>query len=231
MTRTPRHRRSWLVGLGLLLILGLALGLRMSLGFRWRSDATKDLDEAGALELSSEPPEGRYANAEEGARYEEERRQEAIELSRREERGPIRCLLEARPAASALRQPELRVRLVNRSDEAVTLWYNQFLLEHVTFIFRDPDDRVVGTFCYAHVPSLYRSRSQLPVTTLKPGEADTSTLYLSVASGRNFQRLWPGRYSLEATFQYRDRGGFPSPNQQMLARSERIPIRVVAGAE
>jgi hypothetical protein len=230
MTRTARHRRPWLAGLGLLLVLGLALGLHVYFA---RGLVGRDEAGDGELELSSEPPSGGWADPDAGARQEEQRRQEAIELSRREEQGPIRCVLEAMPAATTPGKPEVRVRLVNRSDEAVSLGYDQSILEHVTFLFRDPDGRVVGTFCYLHVLSPFspRDRRPVPVVTLKPGESDTSTLYLSVASGRNHQRLRPGRYSLEATFQYRDPDGIPAATQGMLARSGRLPVRVVAGAE
>ncbi len=66
----------------------------------------------------------------------------------------------------------------------------------------------------------------MPPIILKPGELQTSTLFLSVASDHGFQPLRPGLYSLEAVFHENSFFDPLGPKEAMLARSNRVSIRV-----
>jgi hypothetical protein len=178
----------------------------------------------GELRLPAKRSLGGWADPKSGADFEESSRQARVELSRRKASGPIRCVLHARPGAAAKREPELEVELKNASGEPVTLTVHTFLLDLVTFVFRDPDDQVVGTFCYvlmhSHFPFTY------PTVTLKADESKASGLHLSVAAFRGYQDLKPGLYSSEAVFEARSSLGRPVPDVPMLARAARLLVRV-----
>jgi hypothetical protein len=176
-----------------------------------------------SLLLPAAPPQGNWGDPKEGARWEESRRQIGIELSRRKENGPIRCTLRVRSGAAARSEPELEVELRNISNKPVTIGIHRFLLDTVTFILRDPEDNVMSSFCYVTVHSTLEA---LPPVTLNPAEADTSTIFLSVAANHGFQPLRPGIYSLEAVFHEHSFFDPLGPSDGMLARSNRIPIRV-----
>jgi hypothetical protein len=176
-----------------------------------------------ALFLSAAPPQGNWGDPKEGARWEEKRRQIGIDLSRRKENGPIRCTLRVRPGAAAHNEPEMEVELRNVSDKPVTIGIHRFLLDTVTFILRDPEGNVVSSFCYVTVHSTINA---LPPVTLNPDEVDTSRIFVSVAADHGFQPLRPGIYSLEAVFHENSFFDPLGPAEGMLARSNRIPIRV-----
>jgi hypothetical protein len=179
----------------------------------------------GELRLPARRPQGGWADPKSGAEFEESRRQDGIELSRRMEAGPIRCIFRARPGAAARNEPELEVELKNVSADPVTLTVHRSLIDRVTFVFRDPDGGVVGTFCSAHLHSPYSPNERFPTVTLKPGESKTASLYLSVAAFRGYQDLQPGLYSVEAVFEARAGCGH-FPDMPMLARSNRLQVRV-----
>ena len=132
-------------------------------------------------------------------------------------------MLKAVEGSNAEYGPELEVTLTNTSDQAVTLGIFQILLDLVTFIFRAPDDSVVSSFCTLPTHSTFQSR---PPVILKPGESKTSKILLSAATDHGFQPLQPGLYSLEAVFHDKLFVGLPIPEQTMLARSNRMVIRV-----
>jgi hypothetical protein len=179
--------------------------------------------ETPTLSLPAAPPQGRWGDPKEGAQWEEKRRQIGIELSSHKENGSIRCSLRVRPGAAAWKEPELEVELRNTSDKPATIRIHRTLLDAVTFVLRDPEDKVVSSFCYVTVHSTFET---LPPITLRPGEAKLSQMFLSVAADHGFQPLRPGVYSLEAVFH---ENSFFDPLGQvegMLARSDRIPVRV-----
>ena len=186
-------------------------------------DRQKSENQSAELVLPAEPPQGGYSDPSRGADQEELFRQIGIELSRRKEVGPVRCMLKAVEGSNAGHRPELEVTLTNTSDQAVTLGILQILLDLVTFIFRAPDDSVVSSFCTLPTHSTLQSR---PPVILKPGESKTGIITLSEATGRGFQPLQPGLYSLEAVFHDQLFYGPPIPEQTMLARSNRMVIRV-----
>jgi hypothetical protein len=175
------------------------------------------------LWIPSAPPGGCWGDPEEGARWEEEQRRIGVELSRRQERGPIRCSLRVRKGAAFRQGAELEVKLTNSSDKPVTIPVHRFLLDQVTFIFRDPDDNVVSSFCYVNVDSDLRSA---PPVVLRPGESDNSPIFLSVATDHGYRTLRPGLYSLEAVFHETRLFDALGPDRSLLARSHRIPVRV-----
>lgn len=113
--------------------------------------------------------------------------------------------------------------LRNASDEPVTLRIHRLLLDTVTFIFRDPDDKVVSSFCYVTMHSTFEAESPI---ILGPGECKTSQVFLSVASDHGFQPLRPGLYSVEAVFHENSFFDPLGPDKTMLARSNRIAVRV-----
>jgi hypothetical protein len=168
------------------------------------------------LYLPADPPQGCWADVEEGARSEEHQREVGIDLSRREECGPVRCALRVIRGATARREPELEVELTNTSEEPVLVQIHRFPLDQVTFVLRDPDDAVVSSFCYRTVSS---QAGPSPPIALGPGESDTSRVYLSVAADHGFQPLRSGLYSLEAVF----------VQPTMLARSNRLTVIVSDG--
>jgi hypothetical protein len=107
----------------------------------------------------------------------------------------------------------------------------RLLLDNVTFVFRDPDDNVVSSFCYITVHSSFDRK---PPIVVKPGESASDRIYLSVACDHGFQPLKPGLYSLQAVFHHgsdfridaptKVHGGYPY--EAMLAKSNRLPVRV-----
>ena len=175
------------------------------------------------LFLPAEPPQGKWVDPDGGARWEELRRQIGIELSRRKEVGPVRCMLKTVQGADTGYGPELEVTLTNTSDQAVTLKIHQWLLDLLTFIFRAPDDSIVSSFCSVGIHSTLQSR---PPIILKPGESKMSDILLSSAADHGYQPLRPGLYSLEAVFHDKLFAYLPVPEQTMLARSNRILVRV-----
>jgi hypothetical protein len=178
--------------------------------------------------LSAKPPEGGYADPEGGARWEQERCDAAAELCKLDERGPVRCRLEYsdldRDAKTG--NSGLTIRLTNASDGPIDLWYQAYgLLAHVTFVLRDPDGWVVGTFCYSVLSSRAMDRPD-GVVALEPGQSHDVSALLSIAAGRGYRKLKPGRYVLQAVFDYRDFNGYPVPGQRFVARSNRLPVLV-----
>jgi hypothetical protein len=121
------------------------------------------------------------------------------------------------------KEGELEVELRNTSDAPVTLRIHRTLLDTVTFIFRDPEGKVVSSFCYVTVHSTLHAD---PPIILGPGESRTGEILLSVACDHGYQSLRPGLYSLEAVFH--DDSFFDplGPDGSMLARSNRIAVRV-----
>jgi hypothetical protein len=178
---------------------------------------------AEELFMPSEARHGQWGDPVEGARSEDLRRKIGNELSRLKDTGPIRCSLRAKPPAAAWNEPELEVELENVSNANVTIHIHQMLLDNVTFIFRAPDDSVVSTFCYVTVHSMFESK---PPVVLRPREAQSSLIYLSVAGDHGFQSLRPGMYSLEAVFHDKLFHDLPIPELKMVARSNRVAIRV-----
>jgi hypothetical protein len=93
----------------------------------------------------------------------------------------------------------------------------------MTFIFRDPDHKVVSSRSPVLLHSVYRPGSAV---TLKPGESASCTIYLIHAAEHGFQPLRPGLYSLEAVFNDKCISSLPICEYRMLARSNRLSVRV-----
>ncbi len=224
MKSIRRPFRSFLVPIGCLVLLALVVV------YLFRERSTEYAFSASSsnvdVYLPSEPPEGRYGDLKEGEDPDEEKRQIGIEFSRgREESGPIRCRLRAIPNAAALEDSELEVELGNACNEIITLQGHQSLLDYMTFIFRDPDDKVVSS----NSPILLRSvYLKVPGVTLKPGESASCNIYLFHAAEHGFQPLRPGLYSLEAIFHdpFYIRLPFSISEFQKFARSNRLSVRV-----
>ncbi len=176
------------------------------------------------LFMSSKPRQGHWEIA--GAGWDEGRRKIGIELSRREDVGPIRCSLRVKPGAAARKEPEFEVELKNVSDANATIHVHQFVLDNVTFLLRASDDAIVGSFCYVGLHSTMESK---PPVILRPGESQSSPIYLSVLGDHGFQSLQPGVYSLEAVFHDKHIFNLPLPEFGMVARSNRVAIRVGDG--
>jgi hypothetical protein len=175
------------------------------------------------LALSSAAPQGSWGDPEEGARWEQGRRKIGVQLSARNERGPVRIALRVRPGAARWKERELEVELRNTSDKPVALRIHQTLLDTVTFVFRDPEGNVVSSFCYVTVHSTVYPA---PPIILGPGKSKTDDIFLSVACDHGFQTLRPGLYSLEAVFHENSFFDPLGPDGSMLARSNRVPVRV-----
>jgi hypothetical protein len=213
--RFPDRRALIFGAVVLLALVALWLALRNRKPHQEDGPEPGDKDE---LFLSADPPVGRWDDPAAGARSEEHRREIGVALSRREEAGPVRCVLRAVPGSAASKKPEVEVELINTGMFAVRVPILRSLLDRVTFIFRGPDDEVVSSFCYLTVYSDFHAN---PPLLLKPGEPLRDSLYLSVAADHGFQALRPGMYSLEAVFT----SGLGEP-RTLLARSNRLPVRV-----
>jgi hypothetical protein len=187
------------------------------------SPSPEAISAGSELFLPSSAPQGNWGNPAEGARWEEEQRAIGLELSRRKESGPVRCSLRIRLGIAAREKPEVEVRLRNVSDDAVALRIHGHLLDTVTFIFRDPDGKVVSSFSTVYLHSTLRTE---PPMILGPGESKASEIFLSVACGRGFRPLRPGLYSIQAVFPNNSVIGPPGLERTMLARSNRISVRV-----
>jgi hypothetical protein len=175
------------------------------------------------LRLSSAPRQGSWGDPKAGERWEKDRRNIGVALSRREERGPMRCALRVCSGAAARDKPELEVQLKNCSEYSVALYIHRLLLDLVTFILRDPDGNVESSFCYMTTHSNFEP---LPPVILKPGESKASSIFLSVASDHGFRPLRPGLYSLEAVFHEHGFLDPLGPDHSMFARSNRLLVRV-----
>jgi hypothetical protein len=112
------------------------------------------------------------------------------------------------------------VRVVNPSDAAVTLRGYTTLIDHVTFILRDPEGAAVSSFCYATVRSP-RSYEAPPPFVFRPGDEQADTLYLTVAADHGFRPLRPGRYTIQAVFT-----GATDDEGEIVARSDALPVLV-----
>jgi hypothetical protein len=62
----------------------------------------------------------------------------------------------------------------------------------------------------------------VPRKSLQPGEAYTAGICLTTL--RDYLDVPPGRYRIEAVFQYGDLGGWPEDEQHFLARSGAVEI-------
>jgi hypothetical protein len=223
MRSIRRPFRSFLVPIGCLVLLSLLVV------YLFRERHTEYAFSASSfnvdLYLPSEPPEGSYGDLKEGQDPDVERRQIGIELSHREECGPIRCRLRAIRDAAAMTVPELEVELGNASHDPITLQGHQGLLDYMTFIFRDPDDQVVSSCSPVLMHSVYLPA---PAVILKPGESASCTIHLFHAAEHGFQPLRPGLYSIEAVFENHDflSGPMPISESRMFARSNRLSVRV-----
>ena len=164
---------------------------------------------------------GEWFNSTEGKRWEELRRNIGVELSKCKEAGPIRCKLSHAEADEL--GPLLKLELTNVSHAEVSVPVFQMLLDNVTFILRAPDDGVVSSFCYLTVHSTFDPQ---PPVVMSPGKTRSAEVYVSTAANHGHQSLKPGLYSLEAVFHDPSFSGLPLPNFKMLARSNRISIRV-----
>jgi hypothetical protein len=158
---------------------------------------------------------------------------------RGEEIGPICCRLTALPPAEdGGQQPDLRLELMNVSEKPVSLWYSTWPYSHVTFVVLDGNGEIVGEFHYGSLSSqlvLINSATGRPdparlppVLTLQPGETYSAALFSDVIGKYCDGPAVSGRYRLRAVFSYKDVGGFPSPNQRMLSRSNCLPVRIGA---
>jgi hypothetical protein len=229
-----RFRTGWIVSGGLVLVLAVVflvhddrLPIPEPEAGKVDQKAGNDDQKASSAELflPSTARQGNWGNAEEVVRWEEMRRQIGIELSHRKESGPVRCELRIRKRAATRAEPELEVQLTNTSDDSVTIHIHQLLLDNVTFVFRRSDDQVVSSSCCV---TKHSTKCVKPPMILDPHESKTAQVFLWVAADHGFQELRPGIYSLEAIFH--DKSFFftdlPYPDQLMLARSNRVAVRV-----
>jgi hypothetical protein len=150
------------------------------------------------------------------------------------DQGPIRCHLVRAGGWWGQDRPEVRIQLTNTSDRPVSLWYSLAPHYHITFLIRDSEGKEVGKFWWGSLSSLKvmcdpetgRPMKPPPMLTLQPGETHTGEVYLSVLRDHCNGPRVPGRYWLEAVFDYHDLGGVPEPNQRFSARSPGLPLDV-----
>lgn len=164
-----------------------------------------------------------WFDAVEGKRWEELRREIGSALSKCKEAGPIRCKLIRTPADDL--GPQLKLELTNVSKVEVKVQVFQMLLDNVTFILRAPDGSVVSSFCYltVHSPSFDQ---QPHAVVIGPDKSQSAGIYVSTATDHGSQSLRAGVYSLEAVFHDLSFSQLPLPDFKILARSNRIAIRV-----
>jgi hypothetical protein len=130
------------------------------------------------------------------------------------ERGPIRCIL--RRAGAGPEKAELA--LMNEGDRPRRFWHTVFgLKEHVTMALRDYLGEVVAHLDWSLLSSsTIRKGFIVPARDVLVEEVSPS----SILHNHHGPRLEPGRYWLQAIFEYHD------PGERMFSRSERIPVEV-----
>jgi hypothetical protein len=150
------------------------------------------------------------------------------------ERGPIRCRLTpfSAPAHGEDCNKDVKLELINTSDRPVTIWggFPMGPFHHVTFLVRDRSGNVVREYTPARSdardmlidPKTHRPTGDVPIITLAPGEVRAQLFILSVREHKLPGPHLPASSQVEAVFWYEDCGGFPSPGQNMLARSQRL---------
>lgn len=148
----------------------------------------------------------------------EERRRLEHELANRPDHGPIRCSLRLRHDGT--KEHWLVVELKNDSQRHATIRNTRYGNEDVTFVFRDSDERVVGSFCFRSIVSIV---GVLPLV-LAPGESWSFEHSLFVSMEYGCPRLAPGAYSAEAIFKEDTLEG--ARTDGVYARSERVPFWV-----
>ena len=178
------------------------------------------------LHLPAEAPVGSWSDPAEGAREEEEQILAGAVLSGRALTGPIRCRLRAICSAGSAGGPDLELAASNTSDAPFALRGSASLLDHATFVFRGPSGEVVGSFCYAAIRSPALLGGEPPSLVLPPGAEQAENIYLSVAAGRGFRPLPPGRYSIEAVLHKPSDRGASGDRLEVLAASARLPVIV-----
>jgi hypothetical protein len=120
---------------------------------------------------------------------------------------------------------QIEVQLTNRTKRPIIIddWQGNFV-DHIWFVFRDPNGRVVNGFCYAGLRSAKRTRP--PNLVLKPDESRTSGAFLWVVANYYNQRLPAGRYSLEAIYSNEGFVDEPAADEVIVARSNRVAVQV-----
>jgi hypothetical protein len=162
-------------------------------------------------------------------------RREQDDIARGGDRGPIRCTLAPWPDRAGGHPPDLRLELINGSDEPVTIWYYTWPHAHVTFLVRDGAGKIIAQFHWGTLssqlvtldPATGRPAGPVPTKTLHPGEAYTAGIYLGTL--RDYLDVPPGRYRVEAVFVYDDLGGWPDGEQRFVARSGGVEVEVGVG--
>jgi hypothetical protein len=148
------------------------------------------------------------------------------------EHGPIRCEWSA-CTGDGEHPDDLTLRLTNTSNQAITIWYRTRPHEHVTFVFRDANDRVMPSIRLGRLSSLLvtldRAKAKPTLTlstlTLLPGETYTAEI-----ARRSLTNLCvdnpkkPSTHTVEAVFVYHDLGGWPESQQDFVARSGTVEI-------
>jgi hypothetical protein len=172
------------------------------------------------------------------AQWDQATQEIAIDLSNREDCGPMRCRMWVAPGAASREKAELGVEVVNGSAETVAFPGSGNFGDHVTFVLRDPKDRPIRMFCYSTLQPYSPHDNRIFDLTFLSGEAKTMEVSGWVAVNHNHEYLAPGTYSLQAVFHDRILvpssyffGGMTEPVAlcRTISHSNRIPIAVTRG--
>ncbi len=140
--------------------------------------------------------------------------------------GPLCCAIKPwRDPA----EPGVTLDITNLSAEPVNVSYSTFFHDHVTFSVFNSDGVLLRALLWEGFSSFLGARD---VYVVQPRETYLARFYFSTLE-RYLDPLPPGRYWLEAAFEYDPCAqGYPEPNQSYLfARSARIPFTIGAEAD
>jgi hypothetical protein len=145
------------------------------------------------------------------------------------EHGPIWCHLEWASDSDEINSDKIRVKIGNAGDKPFRFWACDFgMRDHFTMLVRNSDGKIVSDRCWIEYSSRQwppKSEALVPVQELKAGEMYDERFSAHILMPTS-EELLPGRYSLQVIFAYEDLGGFPEPNQDFFARSEKLTVQI-----